>query len=122
MIWSSCGKTLMDEKERIHARAAKIIYKLDLSTPSVQVLVNGFWNTIRDMNSKCLLCFAYKFYYGHVPKQLQSIVRKSNYTYDFRRKLSLALSVPKSNYVGISTFYKAALWNSLTNEIALQIM
>ena len=99
MIWSSCGKTLMDEIERIHVRAAKIIYKLDWGTPSDQVLVKANWNTIRDMNSKCVLCFAYKCYYGHVPEQLQSIVRKSNHTYDFRRKLSLALPVPKSNYV-----------------------
>ena len=95
MIWSSCGKTPMDEIERIHVRAAKIVYKLDWSTPSDQVL---------DMNSKCLSCFAYKCYYGQVPEQLQSIVRKSNYTYDFRRKLGLALPVA------------ARLWNSLTNE------
>ena len=91
MIWRSCGKTLMDEIERIHVRAAKIIYKLDWSTPSDQVLVKANWNTIRDMNSKCLPFFAYKCYYGHVPKQLQSIDRKSNYTYDFKRKLSLVL-------------------------------
>ena len=99
LIWRSCGKTLMDEIERIHVRAAKIIYKVDRSTPSDQVLVKANWNTIRDMNSKCLPFFAYKCYYGHVPKQLQSIVRKSNYTYDVKRKLSLVLPVPKSNYV-----------------------
>ena len=59
----------------------------------------------------------HKCYYGHVPEQPQSIVRKSNYTYDFRRKLSLALPVPKSNYVRNSISYRAAsLWNSLTNE------
>ena len=117
MITSLCGKTLMDEIERIHVRVAKIIYKLVWRTPSDQVLVTAKWNTIRDMNSKRLLCFAYKCYYGHVPEQFQSIVRKSNYMYDFRRKLSLALPVPKSNYVRDSISYKAAsLWNSLTNE------
>ena len=91
VIWRSCGKTLMDEIERIHARAAKIIYKLDWRTPSDQVLVKAKWNTIRDMNSKRLLSFAYKCYYGHAPEQFQSIVRKSNYTYNFRRKLSYSL-------------------------------
>ena len=107
----------MDEIERIHVRAAKIIYKLDWSTSSNQVLVKANWNTIRDVNSKCLLCFAYKCYYGHVPEQLQSFVRKSSYTYDFRKKLSLALPVPKSNYVTNSISYRAAsLWSSLTNE------
>ena len=34
MIWSSCGKTLMNEIERIYVRAAKIIYQLNWSTPS----------------------------------------------------------------------------------------
>ena len=107
----------MDETERIHVRTEKIIYNLDWRTPSDQVLVKAKWNTVRDMNLKCLLRFAYKCYYGHVPEQFQSIVRKSNYTYDFRRKLSLALPVPKSNYVRDSISYNAAsLWNSLTNE------
>ena len=41
LIWRSCGKTLMDEIERIHVRAAKIIYKLDWSTPSDQVPVKA---------------------------------------------------------------------------------
>ena len=58
MIWSSCGKTLMDEIERIHVRAAKIIYKLDWSTPSDQVLVKANWNTIRDMNRTQNVCYA----------------------------------------------------------------
>ena len=71
------------------------------------------------MNSECLLCFAYTFYYGHVPEQLQSIVRKSYYTDDFRRKLSLALLVPKSNYVRNSISYIRQLVRgtlALTNE------
>ena len=117
MIWSSYGKILMDEVEKIHVRAAKVIHQLDWSTPSDQVLTKANWNTIRDRNSKRLLCFAYKCYYGCVPEQLQSFVRKKNYTYDFRRKLSLALPMPKSGYVRNSIPYRAAnLWNSLTNE------
>ena len=117
MIWSSYGKILMDEVEKIHVRAAKVIHQLDWSTPSDQVLTKANWNTIRDRNSKRLLCFAYKCYYGCVPEQLQSFVRKNNYTYDFRRKLSLALPMPKSGYVRNSMSYRAAnLWNSLTNE------
>ena len=53
--------------------------------------------------------FAYKCYYGHVPEQLQSIVRKRSYTYYFKRKLSLALPITKSNYVKNSISYKAAI-------------
>ena len=49
----------MDKMERIHVRAAKIVYKLDWRTPSDQVLVKAKWNTIRGMNSKRLLRFAY---------------------------------------------------------------
>ena len=37
---------------------------------------------------------------------LQSLVRKNNCTYDFRRKLSLALPMPESGYIR----------NSITNE------
>ena len=29
VVWGSCGKSLFDELEKIHVRAAKIIYGLD---------------------------------------------------------------------------------------------
>ena len=35
VVWgSSCGKTLLDELEKVHVRAAKIILRLDWDTPS----------------------------------------------------------------------------------------
>ena len=63
MIWGSCGKTLMDEIEKVHVRAAKIIYGLDWCTPSEQVLATAKWNTIKNINSRRLLCLAYNCYY-----------------------------------------------------------
>ena len=117
MIWGSCGKTLMDEIEKVHVRAAKIIYGLDWCTPSEQVLATAKWNTIKNINSRRLLCLAYNCYYAHVPELLQSLISKKHYAYNFRRKLTLALPTPKSNFVRNSILFRATiLWNSLTND------
>ena len=85
------------------------------STDSIGVLqaskyygINGIddsakWNTFKNMNSRRLLCLAYNCYYGHVPEPLQSLISKKNYAYNFKRKLTLALPAPKSNFVRNST-------------------
>ena len=49
VAWGSCGKSLFDELEKIHVRAAKIIYGLDWHTPSDQVLVRSKWPTVKDL-------------------------------------------------------------------------
>ena len=41
-----CGKWLFDELERIHVRAAKIIYGLNWYTPSDHVLAQSKWPTV----------------------------------------------------------------------------
>ena len=40
IVWGSVGKTLFEALERIHVRAAKLIYGLDLDTPTTQVLAS----------------------------------------------------------------------------------
>ena len=49
VVWGSCGKSLFDELEKIHVRAAKIIYGLDWHTPSDQVLARSKWPTVKDL-------------------------------------------------------------------------
>ena len=52
VIWGSCGKTLLSELERIHVRAAKLIYGMDWYTPSEEVLARAEWTTIGHMYSQ----------------------------------------------------------------------
>ena len=59
VAWGSCGKSLFDELEKIHVRAAKIIYGLDWHTPSDQVLVRSKWPTVKDFYEYRLLMLAH---------------------------------------------------------------
>ena len=49
VLWGPCRKSLFDELEKIHVRAAKIIYGLDWYTPSDQVLAQSKWPTVKDL-------------------------------------------------------------------------
>ena len=62
VIWGSCGKILVSELERIHVRAAKLIYSMDWYTPSEEVLARAGWTTIGHMYSQKMLLLAYKGY------------------------------------------------------------
>jgi len=58
VVWGSRGKSLFDELEKIHVRAAKIIYGLDWHTPSDQVLAQSKWPTVKDLYEYRLLMLA----------------------------------------------------------------
>ena len=44
LVWGTCSPTLLHEVEHIHARAAKIIYRLsDVSNQEVLITCNNSW-------------------------------------------------------------------------------
>ena len=113
VIWGSCGKTLLSELE--HVRAAKLIYGMD--TPSEEVLARAGWTTIGHMYSQKMLLLAYKGYYSLLPIPLQPLFTKCNFKYNLRKKFTLQLARPKTDFLKKSISYNAALrWNSLDNK------
>ena len=53
----------------------------------------------------------------YVEDKLTSIVTKSNYTYNLRKKMTYMLPKPKTDFLKKSISYQAAvLWNSLDNS------
>ena len=50
-VWGSCGSMHFTELEKIHVRAAKIIYNLDWLTPSEEVLQRVNWHTLKTANT-----------------------------------------------------------------------
>ena len=105
------------ELERIHVRAAKVIYKLDLQTPTEDVLAQTNWKPLEKLYSQRLLFLAQNCYYGYSPIPLQSLFAKYFSNYNLRRKLTIALPKPKTDFLKKSISYQAAvLWNSLDNN------
>ena len=49
LVWGSCGKTLFNELEKIHVRAAKVILGLDWYTPGKDVLPKAKWFRLNTM-------------------------------------------------------------------------
>ena len=119
LVWGLCGKTLFNELEQLHVRAAKIknIYRLDWYTPRNKVLSHVKWSTIELTYSLRLLYLAYDSFRGHSPVPVQALFKKSNFKYNFRRKLTFLLPMPKTDFLKKSISHKAAnLWNSLDND------
>ena len=89
VVWGSCGKCLFDELERIHIRAAKIIYGTrDWCTPSDEVSVNCNWFTIKRLYEFRLLLLAHKCFYDLSPEPVKQLFTKYNSNYSLRRKLT----------------------------------
>ena len=72
----SCGKSLFNELEKIHVRAAKIIYGLDWYPPSDQLLAQSKWNTVKDLYEYRLLMLAHFCFYNFLPVAIMKLFTK----------------------------------------------
>ena len=117
ILWGSCGKTLFDELERIHVRAAKIIYGLDWYTPSDKVLAHANWFSLYDLYKLRLLLLAHKCSYGTAPVSIQKFFKKYVCKYNLRRKLTFEVPLSKTELRRKSTCSKSiSFWNSLDTQ------
>jgi hypothetical protein len=118
LIWGSCGKTMFNELERIHVRAAKVIFGLDWYTSGIDVLAKVKWFTLNTMYKQQLLYLAYKNYYNLLPATLQSLFIKTSHHYGLRHKITYVVPKPNTDYLKKSISYQAVtLWNSVDKEL-----
>jgi hypothetical protein len=118
LIWGSCGKTMFNELERIHVRAAKVIFGLDWYTSGIDVLAKVKWFTLNTMYKQQLLYLAYKNYYNLLPATLQSLFIKTSHHYGLRNKITYVVPKPNTDYLKKSISYQAVtLWNSVDKEL-----
>ena len=107
---------MFEALERIHARAAKIIYGLDWDTPTTQVLATTNWRSLKHTYIFKMLCLVYNCYYGLVPIPLQDLFIKRLRIYNFRKTNCLKPPKPNLDYIKKSIAYQGAtIWNSLDN-------
>ena len=118
LVWGSCGKTLFNELEKIHVRAAKVILGLDWYTPKRDVLAKAKWFTLKTMYKQQLLFFSYKHYYNLLTTEMQSLLTKRSHRYELRDKISYVVPKPNTEYLKKSISYQAVtLWNSVDKEL-----
>ncbi len=105
LIWGSCGKTMFNELERIHVRAAKVIFGLDWYTSGKDVLAKVKWFTLNTMYKQQLLYLTYKNYYNLQPATLQSLFIKTSHHYGLRNKITYVVPKPNTDYLKKSISY-----------------
>ena len=118
VVWGSCSSALMDDIDRIHLRATRIIHNLPCNILNDDIMNAPYWNSINLFYIKRLLVITYNIYYGNCVEPLNDLIVKPVTTYNFRKSLNVEILRPRTE-VGRSSFqHRAALaWNLLPDDI-----
>ena len=120
ILWGACcNSDILDSLERLHCRAARIIFNLPKDMASHDVLEHAEWFTIRFYYKLAVFkCIMHKAYNGRLPSTLNNcIAKKRDLPYSIRARDSLL--VPRFNtcFMKDSVTYRGTvLWNMLTSK------
>ena len=117
VLWGSCNKTLFVDLEKMHVRAAKIIYCLDWYMPTNDVITVYEWKTLKQIYLESLAKLVQKIYYQTVPTTMTDLLVKRSLGYNLREKNCLSLPRVRTEMMKKSFCYKGSvLWNNFKNE------
>ena len=117
-LWGSCNKTHINNLEKLHTRAARIIHRLPWDANSEEVLALTKWDTTATMYKRRLAELVYKVVKNLLPDELTNLFRRKSSTYRLRRGQSLTQLRPETNVLRDSIAYRGALLrNTLPKHI-----
>ena len=106
----SCNKTHINNLEKLHARAGRIVYGLPWGTSAEEVLTRTGWDSSETMYKLRLTEFFLICMKGYLKSFLQ---RNSGR----RRNENIILPRPEMNFIRNSIRYRGSItWNSFTNK------
>ena len=114
LVWGTCSPALLHNVERIHLKAAKIIYSL--ADVNLETLKYIRWQPLMNVCKLKLISLMYSVYNGLAPKSICDLFQ----TYHLRR--TEGFNVPKYNCSlgGTSLSYRGPpLWNILPEPYKL---
>ena len=91
----------LNSLEKLHRRAARIIYNLPRDMPSAVVYRHSKWNILSYLYKLRLIKLFYKLFSAEAPAALSYLVNKPCAAYDFRR--SNRITVPHFNSYFLKT-------------------
>jgi len=107
---------MTDSLERLHCRAARLIFNFPKDLPSVEALNRAKWDTLRTYYKNSILKLIYKMYYNDSPPCMTAHIAKSQSSYNLRNSLKLEIPHFKSNIKKSSVSYRGTiLWNFITD-------
>ena len=97
VLWGSCcNSDLFQSLERLHCRAARLIFNLPKDMTSADVLQRAQWQTLSIYyKSAIFICF-HKAYHDRLPDTLIDLILKKRAT-NYSARTSASLTVPRFN-------------------------
>ena len=119
ILWGACcNSDNLDFLERLHCRAARIIFNLPKDMASHGVLECAEWFTIRFYYKLAIFKCMHKAYNGRLPSTLTNcIAKKRNLSYSIRARDSLLVPRFNTRFMKDSVAYRGTfLWNMLSSR------
>ena len=119
LVWGTCSPALLHNVERIHLRAAKIIYSL--ADVNLETLKYISWQPLMNVYKLKLTSLMYSVYHGLAPKSICDLFHKTEPRRYLLRRAE-GFNVPKYNYsIGrTSLSYRGpTAWNILPEPLKL---
>ena len=116
LVWGTCSSTLLHKVGHIHARAAKIIYRLSDISNQEAITIAG-WESINSMYKRKLLTFMYQVYKSELPDNIR-LFSSSNCCYDLHNSIKFEVSRFNLEVGRNSLRYRGALfWNPIPDNL-----
>ena len=111
----SCNKTHLNNLEKLHARAGRIVYGLPWDLSAEDILMRTGWDSLETMYKVRLTEFVFKCMRGFTVTEFKDLFVQRNS--GRRRNEDIILPRPETNFIRNSIRYRGAIaWNSLTNK------
>ena len=114
-VWGSCNKTHINNPEKLHARAGRIIYGLPRNTSAEDVLIRTRWDSLETMYELRLTEFVFKCLKGYTVTEFKDLFLQRNS--GRRRNENIILPRPETNFIRNSIRFRGTItWKTLTNK------
>ena len=114
-VWGSCNKTHLNNLEKLHVRAGRIVYGLPWDTSAEDVLMRTGWDSLETMYKLRLTEFVSKCLKGYTITEFKDLFLQRNS--GRRRNENIILPRPETNFIRNSIRFRGAIaWNTLTNK------
>ena len=101
ILWGACcNSDILYSLERLHCRAARIVFNLPKDMASHDVLERAEWFTIRFYYKLAIFKCMHKAYNGRLPSTLSNCTAKKRYlSYSIRARNSLLVSLFNTRFI-----------------------
>ena len=106
-MWGSCNKKHINNLEKRHARAGRIVYGLPWDTRAEDVLMRTGWDNLEAMYKVRLTEFGFKCIKGYTVMEFEDLFLRRNS--GRRRNDNIILPRPVTNFIRNSIRYRGAI-------------